>query len=913
MTRSRKNNAAKNHRPLFFAAFFLLFFMLNAAAGSEDNIQKKTEAVNQSTSLPIKNIEIEGLRSISSGELLYLLDLEKGRPLDEKSLRIGIKRAFLKGIFRDIIVENIDPERTSIMIIVKEKEVIKSIDVSGNDHFSNRFIKKNFPVNKGERLNARKLENSVANLNEFLRKKGYPDCKVTYSITGLKNNGISIKLTITEGTPLTIKEVRITKGFEDAVNRRLNVGPGDVLDRISTDASIEKITADYKKNEHVETNISYSFADGILDISVVPGRKLTIEFEGNSSISTRSLNKEIPFFELDEFSYDLLEETVARMVNLYHSEGFPDAQIAPVVAAKDNDISIKFYVHEGDRYKIDKISFEGSSLPSKELKNVIQSQSHAYYNPDIISNDNDSILDLYHSLGYIHVELQEPDVEIKGTEVSITFKVVQGIQVMVSSIELKGNKDISTDEILNQIPLKKGNPYNEVDILNSRIKIQDLYRKKGYLNAAVTVEREISEAKSNITFLIQEGEKFSFGKNVVIGNQDTKREVITRSLLHKENEPFDYPVLLKERQRLYRTGLFSGVDIAPWEKFDHSRDVLYKVEEGNAGAVEFGIGYAEYEKLRGFFDVSYKNLFGMNREIGFRTEMSTLDKRYVLSYFEPWFLNHELAFKTQLLRENRREVNIDTGETRYRVDKYTATAGLEKKLSERIKGEIYYELSQVNTFDVQPDIILSREDTGTLLISGIKPGLIYDSRSNPVDPRDGILAGITYKVATSLLFSETDFHKIQMYINKYQGLTKWMVLAVSARAGGAWGFAKTTELPLVERFFLGGRTTVRGYDQDTLGPKGADGSPTGGNAFLMGNLELRFDVWKGFGLVTFLDGGNVWQKTEQFSPGQLKYTTGIGLRYNTPVGPLRVDYGFKLNRQTGESSGAVHFSVGHAF
>ncbi len=900
---------AKIRWHLILAASILLFFLFCSTAAAEEDIEK----INHPTSFPIKNIEIAGLRSISARELLYLLDLERGHPLDEKSLRIGIKRAFLKGIFKDIIVQSLDTDRTSIRIIVKEKEIIKNISIEGNDHFSNRLIRKNLSVHKGERLNERKLENSVADLNAFLRKKGYPDCKVTYSIKELKNNRISISLTVLEGSPIIIKEIRITKGFEKDVDRRLDLGPGDVFDRVSIDASIDKITADFKNSGHVEANISYSFQNGVLDIDVTPGRKLKVEFEGNSSISTRSLNKEIPFFELDEFSDDLLEETVTRIINVYHSDGFPDAQIAPVVSSKDNDISIKFYVHEGDRYKIQKISFDGSSLPSKELKTVIQSQVHEYYNPDAIPDDNDSLRDLYHSLGYIHVELQEPDVEIKGTEVSITFRIIQGIQVLVSSIEIKGNKDMSAEEIMKEIPLKKGNPYNEVDILNSRIKIQDLYRKKGYLNAAVTIEREISESKAGIIFQIQEGEEFRFGKNVVIGNEDTKREVITRSLLHKENEAFDYPVLLKERQRLYRTGLFSGIDIAPWEKFNHSRDVLYKVEEGNAGAFEFGIGYAEYEKLRGFFDVSYKNLFGMNREIGFRTEASTLDKRFVLSYFDPWIFNQELALKVQFIREFRKEINIDNGETNYRVNKYTATAGLEKKLSDRIKGEIYYELSSVKTFDVKPDIILTREDTGTLLISGIKPGLIYDSRSNPVDPRDGVLAGLTYKVATALLFSETDFHKIQMYINKYQGLTKWLVLAVSARAGSAWGFGNTSELPLVERFFLGGRTTVRGYEQDTLGPKGADGTPTGGNAFLMGNLELRFDVWKGLGFVTFLDGGNVWHKSEQISPGQLKYTTGVGLRYNTPVGPLRVDYGFKLNRQTGESSGAVHFSVGHAF
>jgi outer membrane protein insertion porin family len=139
------------------------------------------------------------------------------------------------------------------------------------------------------------------------------------------------------------------------------------------------------------------------------------------------------------------------------------------------------------------------------------------------------------------------------------------------------------------------------------------------------------------------------------------------------------------------------------------------------------------------------------------------------------------------------------------------------------------------------------------------------------------------------------------------------VLAASLRGGLAQGYFDTDELPIVERFFLGGRTTVRGYIQDGLGPKGEDETPIGGNAFLMENLELRVSITDSLGLVAFLDGGNVWRKMNEMSLNDFKFTTGLGLRYSTPVGPVRVDYGHKLQREKGESAGEVHFSIGHAF
>jgi len=866
---------------------------------------------------PIREIEVNGLRSVTEDEILYLLDLKKGIPLDAKHLRIGIKRAFLKGIFQDIVVESMDAQPDRIRVTLKEENIIKSIDITGAAHFSNSFIMKNLTIKKGDRLNYGKLENSIATLRDVLDSKGLPDCTVSFSVGEPKNDKVDVNITIVEGEPLLIREIRISGGSADdgkAISSRLKLGPGDIMDRTSIDQSLEKIRADYKNKYYMDTQISYAFTKGILDIDFKPGRTMTVVFEGNGTLSSSSLKKEIPFYELEEFSDDILEETVARIVGLYHREGFPDAQIAPVVTAAERDINVKFFIHEGDRYRVDKITFWESSINSDKLKSIIQLQPGELYNPDLVTPDNDSIREFYHSLGYLYVNVEEPEVEIKDKKASIAFRLNEGIQVRATAIEIKNNKNISTDEIQLNIPLKKGNPYNEVDILDSRIKIQNMYRNKGYLDASVAIEREISGENASVTFIVQEGREYFFGKSVVIGNEDTKRKVITRALLHKEEDPFNYSLLLGERQRLYRTGLFKDVETAPWEeKIDNTKDVLYRLEEGNAGAIEFGLGYGEYEKFRGFLDISYRNLLGMNRQLSFRTEMSTLNRRFILQYFEPWFLDRELAFKAQILREYKKELNIDSREINYRVSRYTGTAGVEKKLSSHVKGEVYYELDDVKTYDVKPDIVLTHEDTGTLIISGFKAGLIYDSRDNPINTRSGILGGITYKVATALLFSETDFNKMQLYANKYLALGKSIVLAVSLRGGAAKGFSRTTELPLVERFFLGGRTTVRGYAQDTLGPRGVDNNPTGGNAFLMGNIELRFDVWKGLGLVTFLDWGNVWQKTEQVTFNDIKYTTGLGLRYNTPVGPLSIDYGYKLNRRTGESKGEIHFSVGQSF
>jgi outer membrane protein insertion porin family len=766
---------------------------------------------------------------------------------------------------------------------------------------------------KGQRYFEKASSKAAAALEALVRSKGYPDATVQVATTSDEEGNVLLSLHIREGNPLIVREVRLSGDEESRISRYLKMAPGDVFDRTSLEKTVENLLAFYKRDGRVGTKIDTSFNDGVLAISVAVGRSLTVSFEGNSTVSSRELRKEIPFFELDEFSYELLDETVARLAIAYHREGFPDVQIAPVVTDDREALSIVFYLHEGERVRIGHIRFEGASLSEDRLRDVLELKDGGYYNPDVVSSDSDALTELYRSLGYLSAEVQEPEVEVSGDTASLLFRIREGIQVLIASITINTNVVVTSAELLRLIPLKIGNPYNEVDIFDARVKIQELYRSRGYIDATVSAEREIQEGTAGIILTVNEGELSRFGKSIIVGTEKTKRAVIARAIEHREDAPYNYSLLSQERQRLYRTGLFSDVEIVPGESEDGRRDVLYRVREGNAGAFEFGFGYGEYERLRGFMDVSYKNLMGMNRGIGFRTEVSTLEQRYIISYVDPWVFSRDSLFRANLLHENRKERGIDNHDIRFRLQRNAASAGIERKLDERLKAELFYELSQVRTSDVKPDIILSREDVGTLIISGIRAGLIYDTRDNPFEPRSGILAGLAYKVATGLFFSQTDFQKLSGYFNTYVGLARPLVLALSARSGIAQGFGSTRDLPLVERYFLGGRTTVRGYDQDTLGPKGSDNTPTGGNAFLMANAELRLDVWKGFGLVTFLDGGNVWQRMNDFSLTDIKYAVGIGLRYSTPVGPLRVDYGYKLNPERGESRDAIHFSIGHAF
>lgn len=860
----------------------------------------------------IKTIEVDGLTSMPESELLYLLGIKKGAVITESAFNAGVKRAFLTGFFDDIIIESLDPDATAILVRVREKPVIGSITVTGNEHFSTGFIKKQLPFKSGERLTGLKISSGVSTLREAMRKRGFVNADVSITEAAEKKAGVDIDVTVSEGAPELVRRIEIPSEAE-IVDKYLTLSPGSIYDITEMERFKGELLKYYKKQDFVGTTVSYKYQNGLLTIDVEPGTKLSIVFKGNSAVSTEDLMKEAPFFEINEVSDELIEETVASIESLYLKNGFIFAEVTPIISRSPGATLLQIFISEGDRYTVGGVTFEGSSLPQDKLMDIVSARVGDYYNPNDLESERDRLIDFYHSLGYPYVEVGEPEITIHDNKAGINFVINEKQQVKITGIEITGAKSISPDEIKKAIPLKTGNPYNEVDIAESQRKIVELCGNHGYLDAKITVNRKITGTSAVVTFDVSEGEMTLFGRNVIIGNDKTRLVVVERELIHKAGMPFSYNELLQEKQRLYHLGLFSDVEVTPSEREDGTRDVIYRLKEANAGAVEYGVGYGEYEKYRAFLELSYRNLFGMDRTASFTSEFSSIEKRFILSYAEPFFYLRDLTLKASILYESKRELNIDTHQTSYRLTRDTASAGVEKKLSDTIKGSLNYDFSVVKTKDVDPDIILSREDTGSLIISGLRPELIYDTRDNPFNPKTGILAGFSFKVASYLLLSQTDFLKLQLYANKYQKLSDRLVLALSLRGGMAQGYRTTDSLPIVERFFLGGRTTVRGYDQDTLGPKGADSYPIGGNAFLMGNFEIRTDVGHGFGIVNFVDTGNVWEKIPQVDIAQLRFTTGLGFTYNTPVGPLIVEYGVKLSREKGESLGAIHFSIGHAF
>jgi len=344
--------------------------------------------------------------------------------------------------------------------------------------------------------------------------------------------------------------------------------------------------------------------------------------------------------------------------------------------------------------------------------------------------------------------------------------------------------------------------------------------------------------------------------------------------------------------------------------------MLFTAEERPAGAVEFGVGYGDLDRLRGFAELSHRNLFGTGRYASLRFEASEILKRAAFTEQEPWFMGYRYwESKFLLAWSDSKRINQETREVYYQTRKTTASYGVERQTG-RLRTSLTYQFENVENYNVKPAAELTPDDSGRVLISSLNPAVLWDLRDDPFNPTRGSVHGVNIKEASKLFRSEAAFTRVTVQSTWFIPPAERTVIALSGRAGMGWPHRDTPEIPIHERFYLGGGTTVRGYTQDTIGPHAPDAAgnpiPTGGSSMLQLNAELRISSASGVGVVFFTDAGNVWED-QAIRLSDLRSSYGTGLRYQTPVGPLRIDYGQKIHRRPGESPGELHFNIGHAF
>lgn len=871
-----------------------------------------------------------------------MISLKEGDLYSSRAVRKSLDQLYKDGRFKDI---TIDAELTDNGVVLAysliEKEIISEIEISGNWFVSAKELLEEMRASEGEEITDDLLREALSRTISYYHKKGFFRVEVEEVL--LKGKGMKtrtlLKLNIREGKRTKIRALRFTgERVIPDINLLFNIklGKGEFFSGETLARDMVSLENLYKDKGYFNAiigppDVKYDEESNEVDllIPIEAGHHTKVVFEGNSALSSDKLEPLLLIEEERSSDDDVLKVSMERIEGFYKSKGYvlAKAEYTRNIKPEMNETEIAIKITEGKKVSLKEIVFEGNShFSSKELKKRMELKEEGYLfssilNRNELEGDMNRIQAMYYKNGFIGMNISE-EVYIDETNENMVLilKTDEGVQTFVDRVEVHGSRLFHEKELLDNIPLEPGAPYSEAAARDGLLNILTLYAKMGYIYTKVDLKPVLRDDQKGVEliYIIDEDRPASIGRIATRGNDFTQSKVILRELIVHEGDPYDYEKILRSQQRIYQLGFFSDVRFEPFRigEKDYTRDMVISVKEKKAGAVDFGIGYGDVERLRGFSEISQSNLFGTGRYASLRGDLSHIERKFSFNYKEPWVFSLPVDARLGLIDLTQKRITSDTREVLYELRQRGGTLGVDKSFTPFVKGSFTYQYEANKIQDLKPDAKLIPEDEGRVTIGSINLSAERDSRDDPFNPTGGSVNGILFKDAAFSLGSDVQFFKVTLQSSWYFPVTRWLVLALSGSGGVAKNFGETLTVPISERFFLGGRSSVRGYEQDSLGISGItiiDGTPTGGNAMLLVNGEFRISLLWGLGLVTFLDGGNVWPEYNEISVSEMKYSAGVGLRYNTPIGPIRLDLGYKLEPEPDESGSELHFTLGHTF
>ncbi len=883
--------------------------------------------------LPITSITIQDDQARpwpSPEHVTGLIVVRPGTALSGESIREGISYLYLTGKFRDIRVDGF-PDQGGVRLVytLVPVTVVSSIAVSGNHALSRSSILDAFKGVEGKELREDRFPDLRSALLALYQSDGYYGVQVDFSVQpGPRPHEVVLAVAVREPKRTVIGDVTFTGNtvfpkrqlVKDMQNRPGKPLRTDVLFDKDMAAIVEKYTeAGYPVAKPGPVDISFREGQAFLTIGGTEGPKVTVSFGGNHAVSDGDLEKQVLIWTEHDISDAIVDGTVDKIRALYREKGYEEVKVTVKRTEAADRIDLHFDIQEGIRVTVKQIAISGNSwFKTGQLTEEMSLREPGWFSSspfrqDLLDKDVDAIRGKYQDAGFLQAEVKKSvDLVDNGTHALVWIVINEGPQTRTGTIRFEGSTVFTEAQLLDKVNLKPETPFTERLIEEDRYRILSAYSDRGYLYARVEPERKTAGGTVDITYRITEDKPVRVGAVILRGNESTRESVIRRELLLKPGDAYNYEKILKSQQRLYRFGYFTQVrfePVNPGEK-EYVKDMLLTLEERPAGAVEVGVGYGDLDRARAFLELSHRNMWGIAHYAGVRFEKSDILTRSILNYQHPWFFGYDLQGKFALTWYSMKHVNSDTREIYYETRQTSAAYGVEKKI-DTFKASLTYAFENVENFNVEEGAILSPQDVGHVRISSFSPALVWDLRDDIFNPRKGALYGAVLKEARHEIGSSADFTKLSLQSSWYVPVTDGVVTALSARAGKAWPHNETVEVPLHERFYLGGSTTVRGYTQDSVGPL-VNGTPTGGSSMLLLNAEVRIMALEGFGVVVFSDAGNVWVD-QAIRVNDLRASYGAGIRYGTPVGPLRIDYGQKIHRRPGESPGELQFNIGHTF
>ncbi len=699
-----------------------------------------------------------------------------------------------------------------------------------------------------------------------------------------------------------------------------------------------------------------ALVDGRVDlvVEVTPKfRVSSVTFEGNERVKARRLLREAKTRENLPLDERQVKEDAEKIREFYQKSGYNQARVEYRIE-RDRATGlgrVYFTIHEGAKVRIRRVEFEGNNnFSDRRLRKVVETRrwnifswltDTGRFRDDRYDTDFEKLRDFYRDNGFLDVEVDPAQVRFaypRANRLVLTFVINEGRQYRVGDISITGNTLYPTERLLALLRLKPGAVFSPSAIERDQKALEDYVGKDGYVDARVRVVRRpnLQTGAIDLEYQYTEGEKFFVESIRIEGNTKTKSVVILRELALGPGEVFNTVRMQTSRMRLENTRFFEEVNMSPEStNLPGRRNLRIAVREGRTGNLTFGAGFSSLERAIVFAELSQSNFDLFNRKSFFqgdgqkfrlRLQLGSRSSEAILSFEEPWFLERELALGFNLYRTSSDYFRNIYEETRTGAEVY-----LRKRLFELVEGRLGYtiELVDISGVDRATAPFLLDEE-GERTVSKLTFKLLRDTRDRIFNTTRGNRVELGTELAGGPLGGETDYYRVEFrgaqYFNTFETLNQ--VLSIIGRAGVIDSFGDSDRVPYFDRLFLGGPSTLRGFEFRQVGPKDDVGAPAtgtlpavpptrqpiGGSSYAMGSLEYTFEIVNPLRFAVFYDVGFVNVDAWDFDPSGYNDNFGFGLRIMIGGAPLSLDFGFPITTDRFNDDGMqFNFSFGTRF
>jgi outer membrane protein insertion porin family len=733
--------------------------------------------------------------------------------------------------------------------------------------------------------------------------------------------------------------------------------PFDIGDDVSEINPSEIIRYIYKSGQF--RDVSVEFDSGILTV-VVSEKPIiaSIEFNGNKIIQEDKLRegiRQVNLYEGAVFDKQVLSNLEKDLSKSYNSMGRYNISVkANFKPLERNRVAIKVDIDEGTLTRISKISINGlTKFAESDLLGVMELKQTNFlswwekddrYSKSALSADLEKIKSFYLDRGYLNFKITSTDVSITPNKkkLNITIDVSEGDKYTFSDVSLSGMiNEFSETELKNNILIKKGELFSSKQVSLSLDNINNYLGNFGYAFSNVNPISKIDEENKSVAydFFIDPGSKIYVRNINFIGNTRTKDSVLRREMRQFESSWFDQSKVARSKFRLTRLQYFSSVDVdtAVVPGNTDQVDLNVSVIERNTGKIMLGAGVSSAEGLMGSFNISQRNFAGSGNTVALGVSTGRINRTYSLSYTDPFYTDDGISRGFQVYRKDRNTAKL-RGIGTYNTYSYGGGINYGIPVSEKdtINFGITIDFTELELTDRSPslykDYCNRATSTGSVDCTadsvGFDLGFVTDTRDNVLTPTEGMMTKYTATVTAPVL--DLQYYKLQAQTEYYKPLDQNKKFTLKLR--GSLGYADdygSENFPFFRNFYMGGVRTVRGYRTSSIGPKYYNSSAqrwytTGGTKSILASAELFFPVPglkknDSFRLSTFVDAGGVFSDdesidgTEQYEQGEMRYSVGLGVQWNSPFGPLQVSIAEPLNDDNKDRTQRFQFGMGSTF